>query len=349
MHARLVLALLLIALSSSGCGHTGPAEDVTHVPKTVLAKPDRRIGLVIPVGSGAVVGFVGLDVRGVPWSAIGRMGDDGTVTPLRLPPVPGCPRHTSYDPIGLLPDGRLGYRTYCTAGVNPGRGVDRQYLRAVDLRTGATTGPGQDPMREAGAPMTPSWSPDLREAVAVGPNGELWRLRPAPERLHPGVVEVTEAVWSADGEHLALLAGECRGDHESGIRCREQGIDTMAEHLYFVPVDRSSASPPEPVAERFYYPGRLALSPDGYTLALAASVDDDGWESGVWTVDLRTGRQCRLLRDGPGGGGVPGSPAWSADGRTLGLVIDNRAVLLDVGSAGGRCGGPALAPPGQEH
>ncbi|MGQ7297988.1 hypothetical protein [Quadrisphaera sp. KR29] len=155
-----------------------------------------------------------------------------------------------------------------------------------------------------------------------------------------GVADIREVTSSADGKHLAFLG---RSETSSGA-CLDPA-PTQPMSLYLAAVDGSGTRRvvDVPTASR-----SLALSPDGRTAAVVDLGDDSAipagrdWcnpgEARLVLIDTTTG----AIRVVEGATAMPGTPRFSADGRTVVLdggdsgYPDRDIVLVDVASAQAR-------------
>ncbi|WP_420455241.1 winged helix-turn-helix domain-containing protein [Rubrivirga sp.] len=217
-------------------------------------------------------------------------------------------------------------------------GVD-EGERQFDIYVLPADGVG-DPVRLTMQPadeLSPAWSPDGERVAFVrcGVGGECGihavDAGGGPEQtlVQAGDLDITDLVWSPDGQLLAF----------SGRRGRQGAFS-----LHLLPLDGSA--PQRLTSPASTYPGDLgpAFSPDGRQLAFVRTALDGRQDVAVVTV--QGGRVRRLAREQKGITGLD----WTPDGREVVYAAnrDGAAGLWRVGLDGGDPRWVALGSDGGE-
>lgn len=168
-----------------------------------------------------------------------------------------------------------------------------------------TDGSGEQTVRGAPDAVSVAWSPDGAWLAIADTEGAVWLVHPDGSARHtvaiPGVAQVAEVVWSADGSRL-LLAG-----------AREPGAPT---DLWSVGLDGSNLielTSTSGVAER-----EPAASPDGGSIVYVADGDIDRIPAGGGAAE-------ELVGAPPPQDAALSRPAYSPDGAFLTFVISGMA------------------------
>ncbi|GAB2605878.1 amidohydrolase family protein [Streptomyces capparidis] len=214
---------------------------------------------------------------------------------------PAPPRWLSRDELLYLADGRLRVRRVPAQGP-PGPAAPIPFTARVEVPRPRYRGKAYDFDGAASRPVRglhlPALSPDGRR-VAFAALGALWVTTPGgrPRRLvqAPPTGYLTGPAWSPDGRAV-LYCDDRDGLYAVRRHDLRDGTDTV-----LADGGRVNAAP----------------SPDGTRLACHDLTGN------LLVRDLATGEE-RVLAAPLGGGGLPGAPSWSPDGRYLATADRNR-------------------------
>lgn len=191
------------------------------------------------------------------------------------------------------------------------------WIVAVDVVAGTEQILAQDP----GIELDPAYSPDGRSlfySSAVAGDLDLWRIdlgSGVKTRLTQEAGLELKPLPHPDGKRLIYLAKRGAGQNEVRIRDLESGTERVL------------------LAGSIVSLARPALAPDGKTLAINWPTSDaSGWELRLLGVD-QPGPSVTLLPNG-----LPLTPTWSADGRSVYYAEADRnevMVLKQVPAIGG--------------